>query len=38
VSGVLIVGASAGGLTVAEVLRAKGYAGRIRLVGPVSAL
>ncbi|MEV6159090.1 FAD-dependent oxidoreductase [Nonomuraea sp. NPDC052129] len=32
-SGVLIVGASAGGLTVAEVLRAKGYAGQIRLVG-----
>jgi len=33
VSGVLIVGASAGGLTVAEMLRAKGYAGQIRLVG-----
>ncbi|MEU8143774.1 FAD-dependent oxidoreductase [Nonomuraea sp. NPDC048901] len=32
-SGVLIVGASAGGLTVAEMLRAKGYAGQIRLVG-----
>ncbi|MEV0344588.1 FAD/NAD(P)-binding oxidoreductase [Nonomuraea sp. NPDC050680] len=35
-SGVLIVGASAGGLTVAEVLRAKGYTGRIRLVGEES--
>ncbi|ADD41338.1 NAD(P)/FAD-dependent oxidoreductase [Stackebrandtia nassauensis] len=30
---VVIVGASAGGLTVAEVLRRKGFDGRIRLVG-----
>ncbi|MEU0569265.1 FAD-dependent oxidoreductase [Nonomuraea sp. NPDC005983] len=32
-SDVLIVGASVGGLTVAQALRRKGYTGRIRLVG-----
>ncbi|MGN9838242.1 NAD(P)/FAD-dependent oxidoreductase [Nonomuraea sp. H19] len=32
-SDVLVVGASAGGLTVTEALRRKGYEGRIRLIG-----
>ncbi|GAA3310918.1 FAD-dependent oxidoreductase [Nonomuraea dietziae] len=32
-NGVLVIGASVGGLTVVEALRRKGYGGHIRLVG-----